>query len=1037
LKTSEGHVYLKLHGFTHLFFALALGVASIAAAQAPTPAPAVVTPSSAAAAAAAPAAPIATATLRGQVSDPTGALIPGATITITTSAGVTKGTATADASGSYQVSGLAPGSYIVLASVEGFADFASQPIQLAAGQVMHVKIAMAMAVEQQNVTVTDETAAVNVEAGGNASAMVLKDKDLDALSDDPDELSNELTALAGPSAGPNGGQIYIDGFSGGQLPPKSAIREIRINQNPFSAEFDRIGFGRIEILTKPGTDKLRGQLFIQGNDNKFNTGNPFTPVIPPYYSYQFNGTMSGALSKKASFFVSAEQRNTENINAWQIPDAILDNSSGAYSNCTGTGPFVSCTDFGVNLLNRRIRDNASARIDLQLGPKNTFTARYGFWSESEHNDLNSNSLPSASTHESNTDHTVQMSDAIIINDHVVNESRFQYERQNENHYPDSTALTINVQGDFTGGGYGGQQSNDHTTRLEFQNMTTMSHGAHAIKFGTRMRDSRDANWTNANFNGSLTFDSAASYLAMANGLAAGTTFSTLVTDGYGPTSANYATDVVLGKNSVLANVFDLALYAQDDWKFNPRLTLSGGLRWEAQNHISDHNDWAPRVALAYALDGNGKDKKAKTVLRAGYGFFYDRLGSNTLVGINRSHVQKQIVLIDPNCNSAATSLDAIDVSTCSGTAGTSSASTPVEYEVAPRYHSPYNEQGSVSLERQLTSGTSLTLTYMHTFGVHQTVTRNANQISANGTPQNNSGGFLYETYPEAVFKQNQLIASVNTKITKNLNLTSFYTLSYANGNNNGSATDAYNLDKNYGRAGFVTRNNLFLMGNYTAPWGIRLSPMMVAQSGRPFNITLPTDPLNNFFNQRPTYATASTPLADQVTTQFGVLDYTGLTGTTIPVNLGNGPAAIAVNLRVSKAFGVGPKLVSATPQPEGGPPNGPPPGGPPPGGGPGGGRGGPGGGGGGGGFGGGPMGMGGGGNSTGHRYSLTFSAQALNLFNDIDKGQPNGTIIPTLDPSTGLYGPGSQFGKSTNLAGGMFSQGSAARRIFVQAVFSF
>ena len=85
-----------------------------------------------------------------------------------------------------------------------------------------------------------------------------------------------MTALAGPSAGPNGGQIYIDGFTGGQLPPKSAIREIRINQNPFSAEFDRIGYGRIEILTKPGTDTLHGRFFGQGNDNVFNTGNPFT-----------------------------------------------------------------------------------------------------------------------------------------------------------------------------------------------------------------------------------------------------------------------------------------------------------------------------------------------------------------------------------------------------------------------------------------------------------------------------------------------------------------------------------------------------------------------------------------------------------------------------------------------------------------------------------------------------------------------------------------------------------------------------------------
>ena len=157
---------------------------------------------------------------------------------------------------------------------------------------------MAIQAEQQNVVVTDETPTVNVEAGGNANAIVLKGKDLDALSDDPDELSNELSALAGPSAGPNGGQIFIDGFSGGQLPPKSAIREIRINQNPFSAEYDRLGYGRIEILTKPGTDKLHGQFFIQGNDKPFNTGNPFTPTIPSYYSYQFNGTASAAQSQR-------------------------------------------------------------------------------------------------------------------------------------------------------------------------------------------------------------------------------------------------------------------------------------------------------------------------------------------------------------------------------------------------------------------------------------------------------------------------------------------------------------------------------------------------------------------------------------------------------------------------------------------------------------------------------------------------------------------------------------------------------------------
>jgi hypothetical protein len=241
-------------------------------------------------------APATSVTVHGHITDQTGALIPGAKISILDASGNSIQTATADAGGAYEARGLAPGTYVVKAQYDGFAPFQSQPLTIAAGQAKRVDIAMAIQAEQQNVVVTDESPTVTVEASGNANAIVLKGKDLDALSDDPDELSNELQALAGPSAGPNGGQIFIDGFSGGQLPPKSAIREIRINQNPFSAEYDRRGYGRIEILTKPGTDKLHGQFFVMGNDKSFNTGNPFTgstgsggPVstpIPPYYSYR-------------------------------------------------------------------------------------------------------------------------------------------------------------------------------------------------------------------------------------------------------------------------------------------------------------------------------------------------------------------------------------------------------------------------------------------------------------------------------------------------------------------------------------------------------------------------------------------------------------------------------------------------------------------------------------------------------------------------------------------------------------------------------
>ena len=255
-----------------------------------------------------------TGVIDGTVTDPSGAAVTKANVILVAPNGQTN-TAATSRSGYYEFRELPPGRYSVTVTAPGFADLDEHVIDLAAGQTEPLNVALSIAVEKEKVNVNEQpSAAVDTSPSNNAGAIILTGKDLDALPDDPDELQTDLEALAGPSAGPNGGQIYIDGFTAGQLPPKSSIREIRINQNPFSAEYDKLGYGRIEIFTKPGTDKYHGQVSIMGNSSAFNSQNPFlVGTEPSYHSLQYMGNVGGPIGKKASFFFDGQRRNIDEV----------------------------------------------------------------------------------------------------------------------------------------------------------------------------------------------------------------------------------------------------------------------------------------------------------------------------------------------------------------------------------------------------------------------------------------------------------------------------------------------------------------------------------------------------------------------------------------------------------------------------------------------------------------------------------------------------------------------------------------------------
>src|SRR5258708_512269 len=247
-----------------------------------------------------------TGSVRGQVVDQLGALIVGASVKLTDANGVTK-TVTTDREGNYVISNLAPGKYSLSCGASGFTAYERADLLIVGGRTTRLDIKLGVTLEKQEVTVGSERT-LSTEPENNRSALVLRGAEIEGLPDDSQEIANMLEALAGPSAGPNGGQIFIDGFTDGRLPPKESIREIRINQNPFSSEFDRVGFGRIEILTKPGTSKLRGQTFFNFNNQIFNSRNPFVAKRAPYETRLYAGSLSGPiLARTTSFFLAFER----------------------------------------------------------------------------------------------------------------------------------------------------------------------------------------------------------------------------------------------------------------------------------------------------------------------------------------------------------------------------------------------------------------------------------------------------------------------------------------------------------------------------------------------------------------------------------------------------------------------------------------------------------------------------------------------------------------------------------------------------------
>ena len=996
--------------------------------------------------------------LRGLITDELGAAMVGANVTLTDSSGAQKRTTT-NGQGIYIFSALVPGKYVLLAAAPGFASSGDKVVEIN-GQRQSLDLTLKVTIEEK-VTIAAE-APLSTDATNNANQTVISGQDLDALPDDPDELAAALQALAGPSIGPNGGQIFIDGFSGGSLPSKDSIREIRINQNPFAAENDQPS-ARIDILTRPGTDKLRGSASFNFNDESLNSRNPFainSSKRTPFQIRQYNASLSGPLvAKKASFFFEVGRFETDDNEL--VRATVLDSS-------------LNIVPFGQSFVVPRRNTNFSPRLDYAINSKNTLVARYNYnRSRTDNNGVSGFSLPERAYDSVSTQQNIQVTETAILSNFTVNETRFQFSHGRNELTGNNSVPSLNVSGSFISGGSQVGHAFNERNSWELQNFTAMQKGAHAIKFGGRVRGVKVNDTNPSNFGGGWVFtggfgmSSIQRYQLTLQLQQQGRTPEEIRAAGGGAAAFN----INAGNPFATVSQTDYGVYLQDDWRIKPNLTVSYGLRYESQTNAHSRYDFAPRLAVAWSPGAANSARPPKMVIRFGTGIFYNRFNENSTLTANRFNgvnVLQYAVTEEakrllpptiaeqqaPNVAGSYSILNAFNPATVPPVTGVPATQQTI-WRVDPNLQIPTVFGLMTQVERQLPRNITMFVGFYNIRIVHVIRARDVNApfpasvtpLTPNGIRPDPTQGEIYRYEASGQFNQRQFFVGFNSRLSRALTLSGNYSLSKTTNDTDGQGgalfpMNSYDTSGEFGRGGFDIRHRFTVFGTVNLPWWkVVLNPFVVANTGPAFNIITGQDlNLDRQTNERPSFAgpNANCALSTIRCTRFGNFNLVPLPGETIiPRNYGKAPGSISVNLRVSRSFAFGvinrsnaaaskaPAQTAGAPLVDGPKRGSGGPGGPMVGGGgvakmaagPGGGQGGP------------------GGTAIEKRYNLNVSINFQNLFNNVNLGPPVGNLLsPSFGQSLGL---GGSFGGFGGFGGPGGSSGAGNRRIYAQVRLNF
>jgi hypothetical protein len=832
--------------------------------------------------------------LHGSVSDPSGARIPGASIHIQNQDASLVREITTDTSGRFNVE-LPPGTYQLVISAGGFRPYRSS-IDIK-DHIVHAPIEARLAIDAKAEEVTVASAEdASTEAAENKSALIFKEDQLKDFSNDDNTFQQEIRAMAGGDT-LRPPEILVDGFSNGRFPPKNTIREIRINQNSYSAQYDQFGRGRVEILTRPGTDQLHGSLSTSGIDSALDTNNPYAVGEPPYYTLNLDGNVSGAFNKKTSFFLSATLNDQQNNGIVDAIDPTL------------------LTPLSETVPAPQIVQTYGARLDRRVTPMNTFTGRYQY----NHVSFNNSGvgllvLPSEGLDVDTTTQTLQLTDTQVIGAKLISDAHFQYLRTRNQQNPVSTGAAVVVEGVFNGGGNPAQKLSDNQDRYEFQELITVDHGKQYMRFGGRYRLLRDASFTTANFNGQFTFPSLDAYqLALAGETPAQIFTATGETTQYNLTAGLPSATLLTG---------DLGVFAEDEWKVRSNLNFDFGFRVESQSAVPDHFDPSPHFGFAWGVRRKGA-KRSIVVLRGGSGIFYDRFAAaNILTAIRQQSgaIQPSYYVENPNFFQQYLNTPP--------PASSLSSVAPTLYNIDPHLRTEYGIFTGVEAARSVGNYGSLSVTYLVIRANHEYLSRNINApLPGTYNPADPGSGVrpfggtqnIYQFSSEGVGKNQVLFANAQLKFGKNVTGFATYEFDHAIqdvGNPTTFPSNSYHLAQDYGRAAQPNQTS-FVGANINLPLGFICNLYNAAMTGVPFNITTGTD-LNgdSIYNDRPAFATNPTSASIPYKTRFGTFDANPQPGEKIiPINYGSSPGFDFLQASLNRTFKFGPRPGAAAPAP--------------------------------------------------------------------------------------------------------------------------